>query len=126
MRVVPALDPFEQGHSGLGFRLEPAMLEQLFLERSEHALGHGVVVGVAHRAHRRHHVHLLAAFAERVARILATVVRVVNDVLWSPLGQRQAAGVGGLLQLPSSAWSTGRGTPYERLLAKTRAGVSPA
>jgi len=53
MRVVPALDPFEQGHSGLGFRPEAPMLEQLLLERGEHALGHGVVVGIAHRAQRR-------------------------------------------------------------------------
>ena len=33
-RVVPALDPLEEGHSGLGFRLEAPMLEQLLLERA--------------------------------------------------------------------------------------------
>lgn len=76
MWVVPTFDPFEQGHSSLGFRLEPPVLEQLLLERGEHALGHSVVAGIAHRAHGRHHVHFLAVFAKRITRILDWVISI--------------------------------------------------
>ena len=55
MRVVPALDPFEHGHPGLGLAPEAPAIEQLAFQRSEEALGHGVVVGISDRsrAHER-------------------------------------------------------------------------
>ena len=65
MQVVPALDPRKDRCPDLGLRLEPTPIEQLLLEGSEEALGHGVVVVITDRAHRRHDAHLLAALAER-------------------------------------------------------------
>ena len=52
MRVVPALDPFEDRHFGFRLGPEPATAQQLSLERSEEALRHSVVVRVTNRAHR--------------------------------------------------------------------------
>src|SRR5579864_5227127 len=69
-RVVPALDPLEHRHLGLGLALEPPSVQELTLERGEEALRHRVVVGIADRAHGRHDTGLPAALAERVACVL--------------------------------------------------------
>ena len=81
MRVIPTFDPFE--HSHLRFRLtfEPTAVQQFALERGKEALGHGVVVGIAHRAHRGHHAGFAASLAEGVARVLATAIGMMDDRL---------------------------------------------
>ncbi len=58
-RVVETLDEVEDGHPGLGLRVESAGGEQLALERREKALAQGVFAAVAHRAHRRADAGLL-------------------------------------------------------------------
>ena len=72
-RVVPSLDSGEDGHAGLGEGLPTASVNELALQACEEALGHGVVVGVAHAAHRRPNAHLFAAFAEVHAGALAAL-----------------------------------------------------
>src|SRR5690606_14126330 len=88
MRVVPAFDPFKDGHAGFGRALEPPTVEHLSLQRRKEALGHRVVVGVTYRAHRRHDAGFLAALAEGVARILRPTVRMVNNAAWLALRHR--------------------------------------
>src|SRR5690606_22092590 len=68
MRVVPALDPLEDRHPGFGLAFEPPTVKHLAFERGEEALGHRVVVGIAHRAHRRHDAGFPAALTESIAR----------------------------------------------------------
>ena len=69
-RVVPALDIAEAGYSGLRLGSEPPPLQQFGFERREEALGHGVVIGIAHRAHRWSHAGLAATLAEGQGRVL--------------------------------------------------------
>jgi len=52
MRVVPALDEVEDGHSGLGLVLEAVLFGELALEGGEEALAEPVVLGVPDGAHR--------------------------------------------------------------------------
>src|SRR6185312_16293290 len=85
MRVVPALDPFEDRHLRFRLRAEPATAQQLSLERREEALGHGVVVRITDRAHRGHDTGFLTALAESITRILATSIRVMDHRLWTTL-----------------------------------------
>ena len=47
MRVVPALNPFEHSHLGLGLAPEAPAIEQLTLQRGEEALGHGIVCALS-------------------------------------------------------------------------------
>src|SRR5690606_13660548 len=66
-------------HPGFGLAFEPPTVEHLAFERGEEALGHRVVVGIAHRAHRRHDAGFPAALAESIARVLGPPVRMVDD-----------------------------------------------
>src|SRR5678815_4224107 len=88
MRVVPALEPFEDRHPGLGMGLEATTVQHFALERGEEALGHGVVVRIADRTDRGHDAHFLAALAERVTRILTAPVAMVNDTVGPALRER--------------------------------------
>jgi hypothetical protein len=63
MRVVPALDPAEERRAGLRARSEALSIQHFALEARENALGHRVVVAIAHAAHRGPHTHLPAALA---------------------------------------------------------------
>lgn len=78
-RVVPPFDEVEDGDPRLRVAPEAMAIEQLALERREEALAHGVVVGVPHAAHRRADAGLAAASAEFDRRVLAALVRVMND-----------------------------------------------
>ena len=88
MRVVPAFDPFEYRQPGFGLRLEGPAVQQFAFQCREEAFGHGVVIRIADRAHRRHHAHLLAAFAERIAGVLTTLVGMMDNRLRPALSQR--------------------------------------
>lgn len=46
VRVVPALEPLEDGHARLGVALKPAPGQHLALQRGEEALSHGIVVRI--------------------------------------------------------------------------------
>ena len=70
MRVVPALDEVEDGHSGLGLDLEAVLVEELALEGGEEALAESVVVGVADGAHGGTHAGMLASEAEGDGSVL--------------------------------------------------------
>src|SRR5690606_191746 len=93
MRVVPALDPFEDGHAGFRLALEPPTIQQLALQRREEALSHRIVVGVADRAHRRHDAGFLAALAEGVTGVLRPAVRMMNDAAGPALTHRHLQGI---------------------------------
>ena len=69
-RVVPTFDPGEDGHARLSEGLPGAPVDELALQAGEEALGHGVVVRIAHAPHRRSHAHLLAALAKVDAGVL--------------------------------------------------------
>ena len=53
--------------------LPAAPVDELAFQAGEEALGHGVVVGIAHTAHRRANAHPLAALAEVHAGVLAAL-----------------------------------------------------
>src|SRR5262249_39058410 len=80
VRVVPALDEFEDGQARLNLGVEALAIEELALERREEALTERVVVRVADGSHRRPDAHLAAALAEGERRVLAALIRVMNDV----------------------------------------------
>jgi hypothetical protein len=88
MRVIPTFDPFE--HSHLGFRLsfEPTAVQQFTFERGKEALGHCIVVRVAHGTHRGHDAGFSASLAKGVARVLAASIGVVDDCRRLPLCDR--------------------------------------
>ena len=88
MRVVPALEPREDRHPRLGVTLERPAIDDFTLEGGEEALGHGVVVRIASRSHRGHDASFATSLAERIARILAALVGMVNDRLRPPLRER--------------------------------------
>jgi hypothetical protein len=78
MRVIPTFDPL--GHSHLGFRLsfEHTAVQQFTLKRGKEALGHRIVVRVAHGAHRGHDAGFPASLAEGVARVLGGFIRLLQ------------------------------------------------
>src|SRR5208283_5333545 len=78
MRVVPTLDPLEHRHLGFGLAVKATPVQQLPLQGGEEALGHRIVVSISYRSHRRHDTDFLAAFAEGVAGVLTTSIRVVD------------------------------------------------
>jgi hypothetical protein len=47
VRVVPALDEFEDGQAGFELCLEAAAVEEFAFKRREEALAQGIVVGLA-------------------------------------------------------------------------------
>src|SRR5690349_13766878 len=84
-RIVEALDEVKDRHPSLRLRPEAPAVDELALERGEERLAQRIVVGVAHRAHRRLDTDLTAAEAKRDGRVLASLVRVVDDVRRSTL-----------------------------------------
>ena len=63
--VVPSLDVFEEGLSGLGLGAEAAAMDQFTLKRGKERLRHGVVVGITDRADGALHAQRRTAIAER-------------------------------------------------------------
>ena len=88
MRVVPTFDPFKNGHLRLRLTFEATTTEQLSLERGEKALRHRVVVRITDRSHRGHDTGLSASLAERIARVLASTIRMMDHRLRPPLRDR--------------------------------------
>src|SRR2546425_656877 len=80
VRVVPALDELEDGATRLDRGGEAPPGEELALEGREEALAQGVVVGVADRAHRGPDPDLLAPEPEGTRRVLAALIRMVDDL----------------------------------------------
>src|SRR5665213_1278296 len=88
MRVVPTLDPCEHGHARCDLAVESMPVDNFALKGGEERFGHGIVVRVAYRPHRGLDAGLYAAFAEGIAGVLATSVRVMDDALRSTLRDR--------------------------------------
>src|SRR5450631_1237385 len=88
MRVIPTFDPLKNSHLRFGLAFESTAVQYLPLERSEKALRHRVVVGIADRSHRGHDTGLAAALAEGVARVLTATIRVMDHGLRSALRDR--------------------------------------
>jgi len=78
LRVVPALDEFEDGHPSLGQSAETAAVDEFAFERGEEALTQGIVEAVSNRAHGGAHAHLSAAPAEGNRGVLAALVGVMD------------------------------------------------
>ena len=70
VRIVPALEPLEEGHPRLGPTRKTAAIQDLAFEGGEEALGHRIIVRIAGGPHGRHHASFAAALAERVAGVL--------------------------------------------------------
>ena len=88
MRVVPAFQPSEDRHACLGPALEASPVDDFTLQCREETLGHRVIVSVAGRAHRWHDAGLAATLAERIAGVLATSIRMMDDRLRATLCKR--------------------------------------
>ena len=79
--VVEDLDVVEHRGPGLGRARPGRAVDELGLEGGEEALGHGVVVAVADRAHGRRDAGLAQPPPEGEARVLASVVGVVDEAV---------------------------------------------
>src|SRR5579859_8252580 len=79
--VIEHLDVFKEGATGCDLGREGLTGEEFTLQRGEEALGHRVIIAVAHRSHRAANADRLAALAEEQRGVLAAVVRMVNDTL---------------------------------------------
>ena len=88
MGVIPPFDVLEDGPARFGLGREPVAVEEFAFERGEEALGHRVVMAVADRAHRGDDAALAAALRERVRRVLAALVAVMDDLLGAAPRQR--------------------------------------
>jgi len=77
--VIEPLDVVEEREAGGIPRREGVSGEQFAFERGEEALRHRVVEAIPPTAHRGRHPRLAQPPPEREARILAPLVRVVND-----------------------------------------------
>src|SRR5262245_22494272 len=87
-RVVPAFDVAEERDARFSLALEGTAIEQFALETGKEALRHRVVVGVADAAHGRTHAELCAALTERDARVLRTLIAMVDDTARPALRDR--------------------------------------
>ena len=85
MKVVPALEKFEDGHPGFCLRAESAPVEQLALERRKEALAQSVVVAVPHRSHRGTHPRLPTVLPEGDRGVLPSLIGVMDDLPRPPL-----------------------------------------
>lgn len=74
-RVVPALDPGEDGGAGFGLGLEAVPVEQFSLQADDEAFCRGA----ASRAHRRAHTHRPAAFAKGDSGVPPSPAPVMDD-----------------------------------------------
>ena len=81
MRIVPTLDELEDGTLRLGKWAECAPVQQLTFQHGEKTLRHGIVDAVSDAADRRPYTGLLTAPAEGHRRVLASLVRVMYDLL---------------------------------------------
>src|SRR6266436_3277221 len=88
MRIVPALDEFEDGHARFYLGFEAAAVEQFAFERGKETLAHRVIEAIADGAHRGSHAGLAAAPAEGDRSVLATP-RMMDHGGGSALPQRQ-------------------------------------
>jgi len=61
MSVVPTFQPLKHGHLGFGLGAESPTAQQFSFERSEEALGHGVIVCITYRTNRGRHSGFLTA-----------------------------------------------------------------
>lgn len=68
--VAPTFNPGEVSHAGLGLGLEAVALDEFGLQAGEEALGHHIIVGIAHRSHGGANAHLTTALAEGQAGVL--------------------------------------------------------
>ena len=119
--VVPTLNPGEDSHAGLRLGLEAVALDELGLQAGEEALGHRVVVGIAHGAHRGANAHLPAALAEgkadgrAAARELIRLVENRNATLLT-VGQE-------ILSRQEAALNEGSGALVPMTMAEVAAAV---
>src|SRR6266853_3424761 len=79
--IIKSLDEFKHGEFGLRLRLKQAPIEQFAFECGEKRLGHRVVVRIAHRTDGWHHTHFPSPLAKGKARILATVIGMMDHPL---------------------------------------------
>ena len=85
MRFIPTLDPLKDRQLRLRLRVEATPIEQFTLQRGKKRFRHRVIVGIADRTDRQHDTHFAAALAEGEARILTTVVGMMDDAQRPPL-----------------------------------------
>ena len=81
MGVVEPLDVIEERESGGAPRREAVTSEQLAFERGEEALSRRIVEAIAATAHRADEPGFAQPPSEGQARVLASLVRVMNDAL---------------------------------------------
>jgi hypothetical protein len=67
LRLVPALEPGEDGQTRLGEGRAAALVDELAFQACDEALGHGVVVGISDAADQHTHAQFFAAYAGRSA-----------------------------------------------------------
>src|SRR6266404_596051 len=124
MRVVPTFNPLKNSHLRFGLAFESTAVQHLALERSEKALCHRVVVGIADRSHRGHDAGLPAALAEGVAGVLTATIRVMDHGLRPALRdrhvQRRQNQLGAQMRLHRPAYNAARiHIEYHRQIQKS-------
>ena len=88
MRVVPTFQPREHGHPCLDLTAKALPVDHFALKSCKKRLRHRIVVRIADRSHGGHDAGFATAFAERVAGVLAPMVRMMDDIDRTPLCDR--------------------------------------
>ena len=88
MRVVPTFQPRKHGHTRLDLAAKSLPVDDLALQRRKKRLRHRVIVRIPDRPHGGHDAGFPAAFAKRVTRVLAAMVRVMDDIDGTALRDR--------------------------------------
>src|SRR5882757_5512908 len=78
MRIIPALDPREDGRACFLSSVEVISMQHLAFQSREEAFVHRVVEAVSNAPHRGPHAKLLAASAESDRSVLAAMIGVEN------------------------------------------------
>ena len=86
VRIGPPLNVPTKVEPGIGVVVTRPLVEPLAFQRREEAFGHRVVVSIAHRASGGSPDQPLASLTERQRGVLTAVIRVVDDIHRSTLG----------------------------------------
>ena len=116
-RVVPSLDPGEDGHARLGEGLPTASVDELALKACEEALSHGGVVGVAHAARGRPNAHLFAASAEVHAGVLGEFNESSQHVLTGGVDEAEEVEVRSIAEAKAAFARQAAGNASDRAMA---------
>ena len=85
MRIVPAFDEGKHRLAGILGRMEGFSIQQFTFQGSEEALAQGIIETVANSTHGRSDASFSTALPERKRGVLAALIGMMNNALWTAL-----------------------------------------